>query len=97
MVGQRNFPLIQAHVDDIVVVSEAAIVAAMRRIWEVLKIVVEASGAVPFAAVLERRVALPGPRVGIILSGGNVDLDRLPWIPSSAPPPAVAASATSRT
>ncbi len=77
-VGRRNFPILQAHVDEIVTVSEAAIVQAMRRIWEVLKIVVEPSAAVALAALLERP-ARPSSRVGLILSGGNVDLDALPW------------------
>ncbi len=64
---------------DIVTVSEAAIVAATRTIWERLKIVVEPSCALPLAAILERKVDVAGRRVGIILTGGNVDLDRLPW------------------
>jgi threonine dehydratase len=51
----------------------------MRRSWEVLKIVVEPSGAVPYAAVLDQRVDLRGQRIGLILSGGNLDLERLPW------------------
>jgi threonine dehydratase len=78
--GARNFPIIQAQVDDIVTVSEAAIVAAMRRLWSVLKIVIEPSCAVPFAAILEGRVPVAGQRVGLILTGGNVDLDALPWM-----------------
>lgn len=78
--GELNFPLIRANVDDIVTVSEEGIVAAMRRVWEVLKIVIEPSAAVPLAALMERRVNVAGKRVGIILSGGNVDLDALPWM-----------------
>lgn len=78
--GAVNFALIQRYVDDIVTVSDEAIVAAMRAIFETMKIVVEPSGAVPFAAVLEGRVDLPGRRVGLILTGGNVDLDALPWM-----------------
>lgn len=78
--GELNFPVIQQNVDDIVTVSEDAIVAAMRRVWEVLKIVIEPSAAVPLAALLEKRVDVSGRRVGIILSGGNVDLDSLPWM-----------------
>ncbi len=77
-VGQRNFPLLQTHVDEIVTVSEAAIVHAMRRIWEVLKIVVEPSAAVALAGLVEHP-SKAKTRVGIILSGGNVDLDALPW------------------
>ncbi len=75
----RTFELIRRHVDDVVTVSEAAIVHAMRTLWQQLKIVVEASSAVPYAAVLERRLELRGARVGIVLTGGNVDLDALPW------------------
>ena len=66
-------------VDDVVTVSEAAIVAAMRSMWEVLKIVVEPSAAVPYAAILENRVGVAGKRVGLIITGGNLDLDALPW------------------
>ncbi|MDP3071553.1 MAG: pyridoxal-phosphate dependent enzyme [Opitutaceae bacterium] len=78
-VGEPNFAIIRQHVHDVVTVSEESIVAAMRRIWEVLKIVVEPSGAVPYAAVLERKIDVRGRRVGLILTGGNVDLDVLPW------------------
>jgi len=80
MLGDRTFPILQRHVDEIATVSEDGIVAAMRRIWEILKIVVEPSGAVPFAAVRAHPALFAGRRVGIILSGGNVDLDLLPWI-----------------
>ena len=52
---------------------------AMRTLWETLKIIVEPSGAVPYAAVIERKLDLAGKRVGIILTGGNLDLDSLPW------------------
>ncbi len=76
----RTFPLIQQHVDGIVTVSEAGIVAAMRRIWEVLKIIIEPSCAVPYAAIMEGKIDVTGKRVGIILTGGNVDLDALPWL-----------------
>ena len=78
--GAVNFALIQRYVDDIVTVPDEAIVAAMRAIWETMKIVVEPSGAVPYGAVLEKLVDLPAKRIGIILTGGNVDLDALPWI-----------------
>ena len=78
-VGERNFPIIQRYVDDVVTVSEDAIVSAMRRIWETMKIVIEPSAAVPYAAILERAMDVNGKRVGIILTGGNVDLDALPW------------------
>ena len=78
--GERNFPLIQQHDDGIVTVSEESIVAAMRRIWEVLKIIIEPSCAVPYAAIMEQKINVSGKRVGIILTGGNVDLDALPWL-----------------
>ena len=79
-VGERNFPIIQRYVDDVVTVSEDAIISAMRTIWETMKIVIEPSAAVPYAAVVESKIDTRGERVGIILSGGNVDLDALPWI-----------------
>ena len=76
----RTFPLIQQQVDGIVTVSEESIVAAMRRIWEVLKIIIEPSCAVPYAAIMEGKIDVSNKRVGIILTGGNVDLDALPWL-----------------
>lgn len=79
-VGERNFPIIQRYVDDIVTVSEDAIVSAMRTIWETMKIIIEPSAAVPYAAIAERKIDISGKRVGIILTGGNVDLDALPWV-----------------
>ena len=66
--------------DDIVTVSEQAIVSAMRTIWETMKIVIEPSAAVPYAAILENKIDVNGKRVGMILTGGNVDLDTLPWM-----------------
>jgi threonine dehydratase len=75
----RTLGAIRAGVDAIGTASEAAIVRAMRMIWERMKIVVEPSGAVPLACLLERTVELRDAAVGIIVSGGNVDLDRLPW------------------
>ena len=91
-VGAPNFPIIQRYVDDIVTVSEEAIISAMRTIWETMKIVIEPSAAVPYAAIMEHqpsvaaatygsasKIDIVGKRVGIILTGGNVDLDALPW------------------
>ena len=78
-VGAPNFPIIQRYVDDIVTVSEEAIVIAMRTIWETMKIVIEPSAAVSYAAIVEHKIDISGRRVGIILTGGNVDLDALPW------------------
>jgi threonine dehydratase len=79
-VGERNFPIIQRYVDDIATVSEDAIVSAMRTIWETMKIIIEPSAAVPYAVILESKINIGGKRVGIILTGGNVDLDALPWM-----------------
>jgi threonine dehydratase len=78
--GERNFPIIMEYVDDIVTVTEDAIIEAQRLIFERMKIVVEPSAAVTLAAILEERVACAGKRVGLILSGGNVDLNKLPFI-----------------
>lgn len=77
--GVRNFPIIQAGVSAIITVSEAAIIDAMRLIWERMKTIVEPSGCVPLAAIHSKRRQIPGHRIGVILSGGNVDLARLPW------------------
>jgi len=78
-VGEPNFAIIQQYVDDIVTVSEEAIVSAMRTVWETMKIVIEPSAAVPFAAIQQSKIDSFGKGVGIILTGGNVDLDALPW------------------
>jgi threonine dehydratase len=75
----RTLAAIRANVASIGLASEEGIVAAMRMTWERMKIVIEPSSAVPLACLLERTLALDGLRVGVILSGGNVDLDRLPW------------------
>ncbi|WP_051278037.1 pyridoxal-phosphate dependent enzyme [Solimonas flava] len=79
--GAHGFTIMQALLDDFATASESAIVEAMRRIWQILKIVVEPSSAVALAALLENRerLNLQGARIGVILTGGNVDLDRLPW------------------
>ena len=78
--GAPNFAVIQRYVDDVVTVTDESIIAAMRAIWETMKVVVESSGAVGYAAILEDKVNCRGKRVGIILTGGNVDLDALPWL-----------------
>ena len=77
--GSLTFPIILKEVDQIVTVSEESIVAAMRMIWERMKIIVEPSSAVPLAAILENKVDVKDKKVGIILSGGNVDLGKLPF------------------
>lgn len=78
--GDKTFPLIRRHVDEMVTVSEEGIVEAMRLLWDRLKLVIEPSAAVVFAAVLEGRVEAAGRRAALVLTGGNVDLDRLPWL-----------------
>jgi len=78
--GAPNFALIERFVDDVVTVSDDAIVQAMRAIWETMKIIVEPSGAVGYAAILEKKVDSASKRIGIVLTGGNVDLDALPWM-----------------
>lgn len=75
-----TFGVMRALVADVLTVSEEAIVEAMRLIWTRMKIIVEPSCAVPLAALLEGRWDVRGKTVGIILTGGNVDLDRLPWV-----------------
>lgn len=77
--SERTFRIIQTHVSDIVCVSDAEIVAAMRLLWEVLKVVVEPSGAVAFAGALRIRADFRSRNVGVLISGGNLDLDKLPW------------------
>jgi len=77
--GELTFPIIRERVERIVPVSEAGIVAAMKFVWERAKLVIEPSAAVPVALLWERRIDLTGLRVGVILSGGNVDLEKLPW------------------
>ena len=77
--GELTFAVLRALVSEVVTVSEQSIVAAMRLVWERMKIVVEPSAAVPVAALLEGKLPVRGLRVGVILSGGNLDLDALPW------------------
>ncbi|MCS5595387.1 MAG: pyridoxal-phosphate dependent enzyme [Porticoccaceae bacterium] len=77
--GVRNFEIITEHVDDIFLTSEARIVEAMKLIWTRLKVVVEPSAAVPLAAIMDQPELFKGKRIAIILSGGNLDLDALPW------------------
>ena len=77
--GQRNFSIISEMVDDIVTVSEEKIIEAMRLVWERIKIIIEPSSAVPLGAILEGKIKVEGKRTGIILSGGNLDLGKLPF------------------
>lgn len=80
--GDLTWPVIRDHVEAVITVTDEQIVEAMRFVWERMKLVVEPSGATTVAAALDDRFsALEGiSRVGVVLSGGNADLDRLPWI-----------------
>ncbi len=77
--GDKTLPVILEHVEDILTVSDEEIIAAMRLIWERMKIIIEPSCAVPFAALLKNKERFAGQKVGIILTGGNVDLGKLPF------------------
>ena len=77
--GLLTFAVIRDEADGILRVSEEAIIAAMRFVWERMKITIEPSSAVVVAALQEGLVEVKGRRVGVILTGGNVDLDHLPW------------------
>ena len=77
--GDINFPIIQQFVADILLAEEEQIVAAMKLIWQYLKIVVEPSAAVPLAAILAKPALFKNKKVGVIISGGNVDLENLPF------------------
>lgn len=78
-IGSLTFAVLRAEIDAVLRVDDAAILDAMRRVWEQMKILIEPSAAVPVAAVLASPAEVRGKRVGIILSGGNVDLDHLSW------------------
>lgn len=78
-IGQVDFDLMRAHDVAVLPVSDSEIIAAMRLIWERMKIVIEASSATVLAAVLRHKAQFAGKHVGLILTGGNVDLDHLPW------------------
>lgn len=75
----RTLAAIRANVDEVATCSEEGIVRAMRMTFERMKLVIEPSSAVPLACLLEGSLSAPGARIGVIVSGGNVDLDRLPW------------------
>ncbi len=77
--GDINFPIIQQYVTGIITVSEKEIISAMKLIWERMKIIVEPSSAVPLAAVLNKKEIFLNKKIGIIISGGNVDLSNLPF------------------
>ncbi|RZS90584.1 threonine/serine dehydratase [Aquimarina brevivitae] len=77
--GDQTFPIIQQHVSKIIRVTEAEIIEAMRLIWERMKIIIEPSCAVPFAGLLKEKSTYANKKIGIILTGGNVDLTNLPF------------------
>lgn len=77
--GNHNFPIIKANVDRIIRVTEHEIIEAMRFIWERMKIIIEPSSAVTFAAILKDKERLKDLKIGVIISGGNVDVTNLPF------------------
>ena len=79
VLGDKNFPIIQKYVERIIRVEEDEIITAMRIIWERMKIIVEPSSAIALAAVMREKEAFKQLKIGIIISGGNVDLENLPF------------------
>jgi len=77
--GDKTFPIIRKFVSEIITVEEDSIIESMRTIWERMKIIIEPSSAVPLASILENKSKFANKNIGIILSGGNVDLENLPW------------------
>jgi len=79
VLGDQNFPIIKEHVTEIIRVTEEEIVAAMRLVWERMKIIIEPSSAVTLAALIRNKLNFQKQKVGVIISGGNVDLSNLPF------------------
>lgn len=77
--GDKTFDIMMKYVSDVITVNDPQIIEAMRLIWQRMKIVIEPSCAVPFAAVLKQKERFEGKKIGIILTGGNVDLGKLPF------------------
>ena len=77
--GKLTYPIIMKHVDQVIRVREDSIIKAMKLTWERMKIIIEPSSAVPLAAIMENSGDFKGKRIGVIISGGNVDLGKLPW------------------
>lgn len=77
--GSHNFPIIKEHVKQIIRVTETEIIEAMQLIWERMKIIIEPSSAVAFAAVLQQKKLFKNKNIGVIISGGNVDINNLPF------------------
>ena len=78
-IGTITFPIIQENVDEIITLSEEEIINSMQMIWERMKIIIEPSCAISLAAIIKNREMFEGKKVGLIMSGGNVDLTQLPW------------------
>jgi threonine dehydratase len=78
--GDVTFKIMSEKLDDLVTVSEVSIIREMRSVWERMKLIIEPSCAVPVAACMEQKIDIKGKKVGIILTGGNVDFDKLPWL-----------------
>ena len=78
-IGVLNFPILKEFVSEIITITEEEVIDAMRMVWERMKLIVEPSCSITLAAVLKRKAQFSNKRIGLILSGGNVDLDRLPW------------------
>ena len=78
-IGNLTFPIIKEKVDDIITVSENDIIRAMRMVWERMKIIVEPSCSITLAAIIKRKKFMQGKKIGLIMSGGNVDLSQLPF------------------
>ena len=77
--GAKNFEIILKNVDEFITATEREIIEAMKIIWSRLKVIVEPSAAVPLAVILNKPEYFKNERVGVILSGGNLDLEDLPW------------------
>ena len=80
---ERTWHFVSHHVTDILTATEQEIIDAMKLTWERMKIVIEPSCAVPLATILNNKDVFAGKRVGVIITGGNVDLDKLPWMQSA--------------
>lgn len=77
--SRRTFPIIQTNVSEIITVDDTSTITAMRMIWERMKIIVEPSAAITLGTIIENKRRFKGKRIGLILSGGNADLEKLPW------------------
>jgi threonine dehydratase len=77
--GTLTYPIVREHVEQIITVSEQGIIDTMKFIWERTKVIIEPSAAVAVSVLWEKKINLSGLKVGVILSGGNVDLNKLPW------------------